>query len=57
MTTPTAATMLSSAGRGLLPELTGGEVEENTALLSFRGTNTLQMFPSQQDEHTWRDTF
>lgn len=33
-------------------ELTRGEVEEKTALLSFLGTDTLQMFPSQQDEHT-----
>lgn len=44
---------LSAAGPSLLLELTRGDVEENTALLSFLGTNTLQMLPSQQDEHTW----
>lgn len=36
------------------PELTRGEVEEKTALLSFLGTMMLQMFPSQQDVHIWQ---
>lgn len=42
------------AGRNPLLELDRGDVEEKTELLAFLGTSTLQMFPSQQDEHICR---
>lgn len=54
MTTMMAMMMKHSALEWRLPlKLTKGEMEEKMALLSFLGTNTLQMFPSQQEEHTW----
>lgn len=45
-------TELSPTGRRPPPELTMGEDEDRMVLLVFRGTGRLQMFPSQQDEHT-----
>lgn len=48
----TTLTQLGVEGRTRPLEPTRGEVEEKTALLSFLGTSTLQMFPSQHDEHT-----